>query len=126
MDYSFNSVEIIPDLKAAAAFVVNSSEVFKESEDISPVIIDKDLSFMPWGADSNLPYRVLDLIELDETLSSMPFPRSIWCNCCCIIHITYYRFNFLSSSTSSYPVLPTSHSLLLLEEPPFLLIIFSG
>ena len=70
MDYSFNSVEIIPDLKAAAAFTVNSSEVFKESEDITPVIIDKDLSYMPWGADNNLPYRVLDLIESDETLST--------------------------------------------------------
>ena len=70
MDFSINSVEIIPDLKAAAAFTVNSSEVFKESEDISPVIIDKDLSYMPWGADNDLPYRVLDLIESDETLST--------------------------------------------------------
>ena len=68
--YNFNSVEIIPDLKAAAAFTVNSSEVFKESEDTAPVIIDKDLSYMPWGADNNLPYRVLDLIESDETLST--------------------------------------------------------
>ena len=68
--YNFNSVEIIPDLKAAVAFTVNSSEVFKESEDITPVIIDKDLSYMPWGADNNLPYRVLDLIESDETLST--------------------------------------------------------
>ena len=70
MDFSFNSVEIIPDLKAAAAFTVNSSEVSKESEDITPVIIDKDLSYMPWGGDNNLPYRVLDLIESDETLST--------------------------------------------------------
>jgi hypothetical protein len=70
MDFSFNSVELIPDLKAAAAFTVNSSEVFKESEDTAPVIIDKDLSYIPWGADNNLPYRVLDLIEPDETLST--------------------------------------------------------
>lgn len=28
MEYSFNSVELIPDLKASAAFTVNSSEVF--------------------------------------------------------------------------------------------------
>ena len=32
MDFSFNSVEIIPGLKAAAAFTVNSSNVFKETE----------------------------------------------------------------------------------------------
>ncbi len=70
MDYSFNSVEIIPDLKAAAAFTVNSSEVFKEDGDITPTIIDKDLSYMPWGADNYLPYRILDLIESDETLST--------------------------------------------------------
>ena len=68
--YSFNSVELIPDLKASAAFTVNSSEVFRESEDTAPVIIDKDLSYMPWGGDNNLPFRVLDLIESDETLST--------------------------------------------------------
>ena len=70
MDFSFNSVEIIPDLKASAAFTVNSSEVFRESEDTAPVIVDKDLSYMPWGGDNNLPFRVLDLIESDETLST--------------------------------------------------------
>ena len=70
MDYSFNSVEIIPDLKAAAAFTINSSEVFKEDGDITPTIIDKDLAYMPWGADNILPYRILDLIESDETLST--------------------------------------------------------
>ena len=70
MDYSFNSVEIIPNLKAAAAFTVDSSEVFKEDGDITPTIIDKDLSYMPWGAVNNLPYRILDLIESDETLST--------------------------------------------------------
>ena len=32
MDFSFNSVEIIPDLKAAATFTMNSSNVFKETE----------------------------------------------------------------------------------------------
>ena len=47
MDFSINSVEIIPDLKASAAFTVNSREVFKEEEDITPVVIDKNLSYMP-------------------------------------------------------------------------------
>lgn len=70
MDYSFNSVEIIPGLKASAAFTVNSREVFKEEEDITPVVIDKNLSYMPWGADNNMPYNILDLIESDETLST--------------------------------------------------------
>ena len=70
MDFSFNSVEIIPDLKAAAAFTVNSSEVFKETEDTVPVVIDKNMSYMPWGAANDMPYKILDLIESDETLST--------------------------------------------------------
>ena len=65
-----NSVEIIPDLKASAAFTVNSSEVFKEQNDISPVVIDKQTKFMPWGADNEMPYKILDLIESDETLAT--------------------------------------------------------
>lgn len=70
MEYSFNSVEFIPDLKASAAFTVNSSEVFKEQNDISPVVIDKQTKFMPWGADNEMPYKILDLIESDETLAT--------------------------------------------------------
>ena len=68
--YSFNSVEVIPDLKASAAFTVNSSEVFKEQEDTLPVTIDKDMQYMPWGAANDMPYKILDLIESDETLST--------------------------------------------------------
>ena len=70
MDFSINSVEIIPDLKASAAFTVNSREVFKEEEDITPVVIDKNLSYMPWGSDNNMPFNILELIESDETLST--------------------------------------------------------
>ena len=70
-DYlNLNSVEVIPNLKASAAFTVNSSEVFKEQNDISPVVIDKQTKFMPWGADNEMPYKILDLIESDETLAT--------------------------------------------------------
>ena len=57
-------------MKASAAFTVNSSEVFKEQNDISPVVIDKQTKFMPWGADNEMPYKILDLIESDETLAT--------------------------------------------------------
>ena len=68
---NFNSVEIIPDLRASAAFITNkSSEVFREEEDISPIIIDDKTSYMPWGHDNEMPFNVLDLIESDETLST--------------------------------------------------------
>ena len=68
--YSFNSVELIPDLKASAAFTVNSSEVFKEQEDMNPITIADGYQYMPWGADNQMPYNILDLIEKDETLST--------------------------------------------------------
>ena len=68
--YAFNSVEEIPDLKASAAFTVDSSEVFKEQVDMVPVTIEKEMRYMPWGAANDMPYRILDLIESDETLST--------------------------------------------------------
>lgn len=61
--YSFNFVESIPDLKASAAFTVNSSEVFKEQGDINPQTISEGYSYMPWGADNQMPYKILELIE---------------------------------------------------------------
>lgn len=70
MDINFNSVEIIPDLKASAAFSVNTSDVFREEDDISPIIVDDKTSFMPWGADNEMPFNIMDLIESDETLST--------------------------------------------------------
>ena len=69
-NYSFNSVEVIPDLKASAAFTVSSSEVFKEQVDTCPVKIDEGYEYMPWGADNEMPYRILELIDSDETLST--------------------------------------------------------
>jgi len=68
--YSFTSVEVIPDSKAGVAFTSKSSEVFKEDQDILPIKIDEGYEFMPWGADNMMPYEILDLIEKDETLST--------------------------------------------------------
>ena len=65
---TFNSVETIPNLNASAAFQVDSGKVFKEDTDIAPVIIDKSLSYIPWGGDNEMPYNLLNLIEGDETL----------------------------------------------------------
>lgn len=67
---SFNSVEDIPELKASAAFTVNSSEVFKEQVDMVPSKIAEGYEYMPWGAGNDLPYKILELIESDETLST--------------------------------------------------------
>ena len=72
-ELQFNSVETIANLNASAAFQVDSGKVFKDDVDICPVIIDKKLSYVPWGGDNNLPYHILDLIESDEGVF-VPFP----------------------------------------------------
>ena len=69
-ELQFNSVETIPVLNASAAFKTDSGKVFKEDVDIVPTIIDKSLSYIPWGADNNMPYHIIDLIESDETLAT--------------------------------------------------------
>ena len=66
---NLSSVELLPNAKASAAFTVDSSKVFKEQQDIPPVVIDEGLSYIPWGADNQMPYEILNLIESDETLS---------------------------------------------------------
>lgn len=67
---SFNSIEDIPSLNASAAFTVSTSEVFKEQQDTTPQTIADGYQYMPWGADNQLPYRILELIDSDETLST--------------------------------------------------------
>ena len=70
MNLKFNSVETIPVLNASAAFKTDSGKVFKEDVDIVPTIIDKSLSYIPWGSDNNMPYHIINLIEGDETLAT--------------------------------------------------------
>jgi hypothetical protein len=60
----------LPGYNARAAFTVNSSSVFKEDIDTVPIIIDDSLSYMPWGADNQMPFKILNLIEKDETLAT--------------------------------------------------------
>ena len=68
--YMIESVENIPQLSARAAFSIDSSAVFREDHDISPIQVADGLSYMPWGADDEMPYKILNLIEQDETLST--------------------------------------------------------
>ena len=73
MELNFNSVETIPVLNASAAFKTDSGKVFKEDVDIVPVIIDKTLSYVPWGGDNEMPYDILKFIEGDKPLVSTRF-----------------------------------------------------
>lgn len=71
MDFlNYNSVEDIPGVTARAAFQLRTTAVFKEYGDITPVVVNDNLSYMPWGADNQMPYNVIDLIESDETLAT--------------------------------------------------------
>ena len=67
---SFNSVVEIPVLKGSAAFTTNTSEVFKENENLVPRKIAEGFEYMPWGVDNEMPYKILELIDSDETLST--------------------------------------------------------
>ena len=82
MELNFSSVETIPSLNASAAFQVDSGKVFKEDVDMVPTIIDKSLSYMPWGGDNMMPYNILKLIEDDEPSARQSLqhesPRQRW------------------------------------------------
>ena len=63
-------VNDLPGYHAAAAFTTKSSEVFKDAEEISPRHVSDKVCYMLWGADDQMPYDIINLIESDETLST--------------------------------------------------------
>ena len=72
-DFNYLHITGVNDLlgyHAAAAFTTKSSEVFKEAEEISPRHVSDKVCYMPWGADDQMPYDIINLIESDETLST--------------------------------------------------------
>ena len=64
------SVEDIPGVEGRAAFMVDSSSVFRDHENIRPITIAGKHKIMPWGADNKMPYNILELVERDETMST--------------------------------------------------------
>lgn len=68
--YGFASIEDIPGIEARAAFTSDSSAVFKETTDTSPIKLNDKMEYMPWGGDNQMPYDILRYIEDDETLST--------------------------------------------------------
>ena len=70
MDFGFTSVVDIPQLKARAVFVTDTTTLFKEDGEISPLQLDDHTQYIPWGADNLMPYNVLKKIEADETLTT--------------------------------------------------------
>lgn len=52
---------------SAVVFTSPASSVFREDNKIYPLPIGDDY-FMPWGANNQMPYRIIDLNEKDETM----------------------------------------------------------
>ena len=69
-ELTITSVHTIPGTNKSAAFTPNTSEVFKEEYNIAPVFITDRMQYIPWGADNQMPYNIIDLIESDETLAT--------------------------------------------------------
>lgn len=95
---TFTSVENIPQLKALAAFTVDSSSVFRDDVDHSPITIGKDVSYMPWGADNLMPYRIMNLVESDETLATC---QSFNAEVCYAAGLRYSPSEGVSSQTAA-------------------------
>ena len=70
MNTPFLQVVDAPQLRGAVAFSVDTSHVFREDQDICPLVVSDDIRVMPWGADNQMPFNVMDLIDADETLST--------------------------------------------------------
>lgn len=65
----FFEVVNIPRTNARAAIVAKTSEVFREQRDFNTIAVNGK-EYVPWGADDEMPYKIIDLIESDETLST--------------------------------------------------------
>ena len=64
------SVEEIPGLNCRAVITTDFSSVFREDGELLPVTLDNGLQYIPWGADNQMPYQVIDMVERDETLAT--------------------------------------------------------
>lgn len=67
-DFDFCSVEQFEN--NLVVFSTPSASVFREDDRISPLRVSDDVEIMPWGADNLMPFRIMDLIERDETVST--------------------------------------------------------
>lgn len=65
------SVHNIPRTNARAAIVTKTTDVFRESNELSvATTLDGKHQYVTWGNNNMLPYDIINLIEGDETLST--------------------------------------------------------
>ena len=51
MDFSFSSIEQLPNAKASVAFVPDSGTVFREDTKLDSRVLNGGQRFIPWGVD---------------------------------------------------------------------------
>ena len=73
----FFYVADLPDAKIILTF--DSSTVFREDSQITPVKIKQGFEYVPWGGDNRMPYNILNLFEEDETLAACQMFNSEVC-----------------------------------------------
>ena len=69
-DEDFFSVEYAPDLRGHVVFTSPSAEVFREDSELSPLHVSDSITVMPWGDDNMMPYRLMELVDDDETVAT--------------------------------------------------------
>ena len=74
---TFTSVHTIPDIHVSAAFTIKTSEVFKEENDIAPIIINDKTKYIPWGGDNQMPYKIiaLTILQYINFINNKPIGR---------------------------------------------------
>lgn len=68
LDYGISSVEYFDDVLFVAT--EPSDTVFREDGNVTELTIDDKTSVMPWGANNDMPYKIIDLVEKDETVTT--------------------------------------------------------
>ena len=71
------SVQTIPGTHVSAAFTSKTSEVFKEENDIAPIIINDKTKYIPWGGDNQMPYKIsaLTILQYINFINNKPIGR---------------------------------------------------
>lgn len=68
--YDCCSIETIPMSNARVLFVNKTTEMFRDSGIFDTRKTPDDKEYKTWGADDQLPYNIINLIEKDETVST--------------------------------------------------------
>lgn len=71
LTYIPGGIEVVDlNVESAVALTINAESVWREEVDETPVHIAEGYEYMKWGSDNLMPYKVINLIEQDETLTT--------------------------------------------------------